>query len=254
MRKLFFRIALGLLMFGTVMMNAQSSQIWVSGVGDDTNPCSPTALCKTFTGAISKTVIGNPLILITKQDALIVVSSNTDIVTRVGTNDVTPHLYLGDVAANIDIQFFSGGNPSDDATITAKFITFNLGRELLDSELATDINDINTRKDITDTPNVVLLRTISSATAKTKGGEIKLPKYNDVARRWPTAPKANGVTRSTQTATGPCVCGGGFPPGGEPSATDIVAGISATVLSIGFANDETATGTIRLIPPSRNRT
>ena len=34
---------------------AQASRTWVSGVGDDVNPCSRTAPCKTFAGAISKT-------------------------------------------------------------------------------------------------------------------------------------------------------------------------------------------------------
>jgi hypothetical protein len=34
---------------------AQASRTWVSGVGDDANPCSRTAPCKTFAGAISKT-------------------------------------------------------------------------------------------------------------------------------------------------------------------------------------------------------
>ena len=34
---------------------AQASRTWVSGVGDDLNPCSRTAPCKTFAGAISKT-------------------------------------------------------------------------------------------------------------------------------------------------------------------------------------------------------
>lgn len=36
--------------------NAQANRTWVSGVGDDANPCSRTAPCKTFAGAISKTV------------------------------------------------------------------------------------------------------------------------------------------------------------------------------------------------------
>jgi hypothetical protein len=35
--------------------NAQATRTWVSGVGDDLNPCSRTAPCKTFAGAISKT-------------------------------------------------------------------------------------------------------------------------------------------------------------------------------------------------------
>src|SRR5947209_6766681 len=52
---------LGLLVFGTVMMHAQASRTWVSGVGDDANPCSRTAPCKTFAGAISKTAAGGEI-------------------------------------------------------------------------------------------------------------------------------------------------------------------------------------------------
>lgn len=36
---------------------AQATRTWVSGVGDDANPCSRTAPCKTFAGAISKTAV-----------------------------------------------------------------------------------------------------------------------------------------------------------------------------------------------------
>jgi len=39
----------------TVPARAQATRTWVSGVGDDANPCSRTAPCKTFAGAISKT-------------------------------------------------------------------------------------------------------------------------------------------------------------------------------------------------------
>lgn len=37
------------------MAQAQATRTWVSGVGDDVNPCSRTAPCKTYAGAISKT-------------------------------------------------------------------------------------------------------------------------------------------------------------------------------------------------------
>ena len=39
----------------TSVAEAQATRTWVSGVGDDVNPCSRTAPCKTFAGAISKT-------------------------------------------------------------------------------------------------------------------------------------------------------------------------------------------------------
>ena len=41
--------------------HAQSVRTWVSGVGDDANPCSRTAPCKTFSGAISKTAAGGEI-------------------------------------------------------------------------------------------------------------------------------------------------------------------------------------------------
>ena len=40
---------------------AQATRTWVSGVGDDVNPCSRTAPCKTFAGAISKTARGGEI-------------------------------------------------------------------------------------------------------------------------------------------------------------------------------------------------
>jgi hypothetical protein len=43
---------------------AQATRTWVSGVGDDVNPCSRTAPCKTFAGAISKTAVNGIINLI----------------------------------------------------------------------------------------------------------------------------------------------------------------------------------------------
>ena len=48
-------------MLFAVAANAQATRTWVSGVGDDVNPCSRTAPCKTFAGAISKTATGGEI-------------------------------------------------------------------------------------------------------------------------------------------------------------------------------------------------
>lgn len=49
-------LILSLLTLGiAALAQAQATRTWVSGVGDDVNPCSRTAPCKTFAGAISKT-------------------------------------------------------------------------------------------------------------------------------------------------------------------------------------------------------
>jgi Right handed beta helix region len=56
-----FRFSVNLLAFAafTILLSAvaqaQATRTWVSGVGDDVNPCSRTAPCKTYAGAISKT-------------------------------------------------------------------------------------------------------------------------------------------------------------------------------------------------------
>src|SRR3954469_3094674 len=52
-----FAIAAGFVVpvLASAPAHAQATRTWVSGVGDDANPCSRTAPCKTFAGAISKT-------------------------------------------------------------------------------------------------------------------------------------------------------------------------------------------------------
>src|SRR5260370_18818890 len=56
-----FRFTIKILAIATFMFafaslaKAQATRTWVSGVGDDANPCSRTAPCKTWAGAISKT-------------------------------------------------------------------------------------------------------------------------------------------------------------------------------------------------------
>lgn len=61
--KVFLRGAsiLFVLLFFATGAFAQATRTWVSGVGDDANPCSRTAPCKTFAGAISKTAAGGEI-------------------------------------------------------------------------------------------------------------------------------------------------------------------------------------------------
>lgn len=86
---------------------AQATRTWVSGVGDDANPCSRTAPCKTFAGAISKTAAGGEIdaldpggfgtVTITKaitidggagQVASVLASGTNGINVNAGVNDV----------------------------------------------------------------------------------------------------------------------------------------------------------------------
>src|SRR5438876_5036518 len=59
LEKLIFATALS----AAVAMNcaAQATRTWVRGAGDDANPCSRTAPCKTFAGAISHTAAGGEI-------------------------------------------------------------------------------------------------------------------------------------------------------------------------------------------------
>ena len=58
-------LAVGLLIAGLALWSApaqaQATRTWISGVGDDANPCSRTAPCRTFQGAISKTAAGGEI-------------------------------------------------------------------------------------------------------------------------------------------------------------------------------------------------
>jgi Right handed beta helix region len=114
---------------------AQASRTWVSGVGDDANPCSRTAPCKTFAGAISKTAAGGEIdaldpagyggVTITKsitidggggRVASVLVSGTNGIVVSAGPTDVVTLRNLsingvkGPVGGGLNgIRYLSGG-------------------------------------------------------------------------------------------------------------------------------------------------
>jgi len=61
-RPLLRALAIGMFLFAFASIGyGQATRTWVSGVGDDVNPCSRTAPCKTFAGAISKTAAGGEI-------------------------------------------------------------------------------------------------------------------------------------------------------------------------------------------------
>ncbi len=82
--------------------NAQATRTWVSGVGDDANPCSRTAPCKTFAGAISKTASGGEIdcldpggfgaLTITKPITILCMPVSNGGVLVAGTNGITVSL------------------------------------------------------------------------------------------------------------------------------------------------------------------
>lgn len=100
-----FAIAIFMFAFAS-LAQAQATRTWVSGVGDDANPCSRTAPCKTFAGAISKTAAcgeisvldpgGFGAVTITKSITIdgtgtlagILASLTTGIIVNAGATDV----------------------------------------------------------------------------------------------------------------------------------------------------------------------
>jgi hypothetical protein len=130
MRKIKLLSLLAITVLGTSVMYGQASRTWVSGVGDDANPCSRTAPCKTFAGAISKTAAGGEIdaldpagygaVTITKaitidggggQVASVLVSGTNGIVVQAGPSDVVilRNLRINGIGTGINgIRFLSG--------------------------------------------------------------------------------------------------------------------------------------------------
>ena len=109
-------------LLGVITAHAQATRTWVSGVGDDANPCSRTAPCKTFAGAISKTAAGGDIsvldpggfgaVTITKSitlDGNGVVAS----ILAASSNGVTVNAAAGDIVIlrNLSINGTTGATP-----------------------------------------------------------------------------------------------------------------------------------------------
>ena len=109
---------------------AQATRTWVSGVGDDANPCSRTAPCKTLAGAISKTAAGGEIdlldpagvgaVTITKaitidggagQVGSVLVSGTSGIVVAAGANDdvILRNLSINGISAGTNGVSFTSG-------------------------------------------------------------------------------------------------------------------------------------------------
>jgi hypothetical protein len=146
---------------------AQASRTWVSGVGDDANPCSRTAPCKTFAGAISKTAAGGEIdaldpsgygaVTITKaitidggagQVASVLVSGTNGIVVSAGASDVVilRNLTFNGLGAGLSgINYLAGGHLIVDHCAIDRFTTNGIRATLTASgELTVSDTNINT--------------------------------------------------------------------------------------------------------------
>ena len=100
--------------------HAQATRTWVSGVGDDVNPCSRTAPCKTFAGAISKTAANGEI------DALDPGGFGTITITKSITIDGTNGQGFGSILASGGINGVVVNDSASGAPNTVKVILRNL--------------------------------------------------------------------------------------------------------------------------------
>lgn len=99
---------------------AQATRTWVSGVGDDVNPCSRTAPCKTFAGAISKTAVFGEIncidpggfggVTITKSITIACDFTEAGVLVS-GTNAITVNAAASDIVTlrGLDIEGLGSG-------------------------------------------------------------------------------------------------------------------------------------------------
>src|SRR5476649_2486273 len=119
------------LALGAQSASAQATRTWVSGVGDDANPCSRTAPCKTFAGAISKTAAGGEIsvldpggfgaVTITKSISLVNDQSGEAGILASGTNGITVNAGPNDIV-NLLCLFIIGPPPTTPGLNGVRFL------------------------------------------------------------------------------------------------------------------------------------
>jgi len=121
--------------------HAQATRTWVSGVGDDANPCSRTAPCKTWAGAISKTANGGEIdaldpggfgaLTITKSITLDGGGGQVASVLVAGTNGIVVAAQPTDIVTIRNVRFDGLlGNGSNSANAGINGIRFISGAKL----------------------------------------------------------------------------------------------------------------------------
>ena len=130
LRSASIRCLLPMFLLAGLSLHAQATRTWVSGVGDDANPCSRTAPCKTWAGAISKTAAGGEIdaldpggfgaVTITKEITLdggggviasALVSGTNGIIISAGLNDVVTlrNIQINGISTGLSgVRFLTG--------------------------------------------------------------------------------------------------------------------------------------------------
>ena len=113
------------------LAHAQATRTWVSGVGDDANPCSRTAPCKTFAGAISKTAAAGEIsvldpggfgaVTITKSISLVADGSEGSVLTA-GTAAIIINAGVNDVVSIKGLKLEGTGLGAAPSTIGVRVL------------------------------------------------------------------------------------------------------------------------------------
>ena len=178
MRTLIQRACLGLaLTLAVIPLSAQATRTWISGVGDDANPGSRTAPCKTFAGAISKTAAGGEIdcldpggfgaVTITKSITLDGGGGQVGSILVAGTNAIVVAAAATDVVVirNLRFQGLANATAGGNANGGLNAIRFVSGKALIIENCTMDgFLDAGVDVALTTASNVSVVDTLITGT------------------------------------------------------------------------------------------
>jgi hypothetical protein len=116
----FLAVVLGICLYATPAAAQGVARTWVSSFGDDANPCAPTAPCRTFAGAISKTAAGGEINVlgpggfgaVTITKSISIISTIQAGVFADGVNGITVNIGANDsvLLEGLDIEGYGTGH------------------------------------------------------------------------------------------------------------------------------------------------
>jgi hypothetical protein len=201
--------------------SAQAARTWISGVGDDANPCSRTAPCKTFAGSISKTAPSGEIncldpggfgaVTITKAITLlcdnasnggILVSGTNAIVVNAGPNDniVISGLEIEGVGTGLHgISFLAGKSLTVQNTIIRNFIQNGINFAPSGAAQLNVVDTLITNTGASATFAGIQIRPTGVGSAKVSIDKTKVLEglYGIVADGFATTGKINGAVRDS---------------------------------------------------------
>lgn len=211
----------GVALFGAPA-SAQATRTWTSGVGDDANPCSRTAPCKTFQGAISKTATGGEIncldpggfgaFTITKsiqivcdgvQQAGILVSGTNGIVINAATNSVIilSGLYFDGLTTGVNgVQILQAGTVTIRNSVITGFNGFGVNMAGIGAPVNLVLNNMtitNNGNAATATSGGVFVQPAAGIAANVTIANTRLQNNNNVGFRSDTVGIVGSVVNAT---------------------------------------------------------